>query len=210
MPLAIVIAAKALRNIEDLNVWESALARLKNPLRRNITGIKEVDPILRLSYDHLTEESKHICLLSTLLPHDPEIKDLLMYSMGLDFLKHIEDMEDAQAGIFAVVSKLKSLNLFLDSFSSQHFTIHDVIRDVALSIACKELHAFIVRHGRLKEWPDQNLLEGYKGICLEKSDISDIPEELFAPTLEFFLLNSKTRDLAIPSTFFKSKKNSNC
>ncbi|XP_054777885.1 disease resistance protein At4g27190-like [Prosopis cineraria] len=205
LPLAIVTAAKALRN-KDQNIWEDALTRLRNPLRRNITGIKEVDQILRLSYDQLTKENQHIFLFSSMLSHDPLIQDLLMYSVGLGFLKHIENMEDARVGISAVVSKLKSLNLFLDSFSSQHFTIHDVIRDVALSIASNELCAFIWRHKRLNAWPEQNLLEGYKGICLEKSDIRDLPEELLAPRLEFFLLNSENRDLAIPDTFFKSTK----
>ncbi|XP_028784135.1 probable disease resistance protein At1g61180 [Neltuma alba] len=188
LPLMIATAAKALKN-KDLNEWKDALARLNNPLRRNNTLTKEVDTILKLSYNRLSSsEYKHIFLFAAMLSHDPSIEDLLMCSVGLDFLKHVENMEEAHVGIAAIVSKLKSLNLFLDSFSSHYFTMHDVIRDVALSIASSmELFAFIVKHRRLNEWPDENMLKGYKGICLQESDISDLPDELHGPQLEFFL-----------------------
>ncbi|XP_028769764.1 uncharacterized protein LOC114727230 [Neltuma alba] len=207
LPLVIATAAKALKN-KDLNDWKDALARLNNPMRRNNTLTKEGDTILKLSYNHLSSsEYKHIFLLAAMLSHDPSIEDLLMYSVGLDVLNQVENMEEAHAGISAIVSKLKSLSLFLDSFSSHYFTMHDVIRDVALSIASSmELCAFIVKHGNLKEWPDENMLKRYKGIYLQESDISDFPNELHGPRLEFFLLNSKKLDLTIPSMFFKSSK----
>ncbi|XP_028769733.1 probable disease resistance protein At4g27220 [Neltuma alba] len=206
LPLAIATAAKELlgKNLDD---WKDYLARLNNPLRRNITGIREVDTILISSYDRLSSsENKHIFLLGAMLSHDPSIEVLLMHSMGLDFLKHAENMEEAHNGISAIVSKLKSSNLFLDSFSNHRFTIHDIFRDIALSIASDELHAFIVRHRKLTEWPDKNMQEGYKGICLRRSEISDLPEELYCPKLEFFLLDSTERDLTIPNMFFKSSK----
>ncbi|XP_054785853.1 probable disease resistance protein At1g52660 [Prosopis cineraria] len=166
LPLAIVVPAGALRG-KDLTEWRDFLKRLKNPLRRNTTGIKEVDSILKLSYDHLSSEHKPIFLLSAMLSPNTLVKDLLISS-------------------------------------SHSFTIHDVIRDVALSIASNEQYAFIVRHRTLNEWPDENALEGYKGICLEKSDIGDLPEELNCPRLEFFLLNSTDLTLTIPSMFFRS------
>ncbi|XP_028769718.1 disease resistance protein At4g27190-like [Neltuma alba] len=172
LTLAIAAAAKALKG-KNLDEWQDFCKRLNHPLRRNITGIKEVDVILKSSYDCLSLEKKRIFLLSAMLSHDPSIDDLLMYSMG---------------------------------FSSHYFTIHDVFRDLAISIATNELNAFIVRHGSLKEWPEKNKLEDYKGICLQKSDISDLPEELHGPRLEFFLLDSTKRDLAIPRMFFKSSK----
>ncbi|XP_028769720.1 probable disease resistance protein At4g27220 [Neltuma alba] len=205
LPLPIATAAKALRG-KNLDEWQDYCARLNHPLRRNITGIKEVDAILKLSYNCLSSEKKHIFLLAAMLSHDPSIEDLLMYSVGLDILDGIENIKDAHVGISAAVSKLKSLNLFLDSFSSHHVTIHDVFRDVALSIAPNELNAFIVRGRSLKKWPDKNKLEDYKGICLQKSHIGDFPEELHGPRLEFLLLDSTKRDLSISSMFFKSSK----
>ncbi|XP_028755739.1 probable disease resistance protein At4g27220, partial [Neltuma alba] len=205
LTLAIATAAKALRG-KNLGEWQEFYKRLNHPLRRNITGIKEVDAILKSSYDCLSSEKKRMFLLSAMLSHDPSIEDLLMYSMGLDILDGIENIEDAHSGVSTTVGDLKSLNLFLDSFSSHRFTIHDVFRDVVLSITPNELNAFIVRHRSLKEWPDQKKLEDYKGICLQKSDISDLPEELHGSRLEFFLLDSTERDLAIPKMFFKSSK----
>ncbi|XP_028755724.1 disease resistance protein At4g27190-like [Neltuma alba] len=207
LPLAIATAAKALRG-KNLDEWKDYLARWKNHLRRNNTGIKEVDASLKLSYDPLSQENKTIFLLAAMLTHDPSIEDLHMYSVGLDIFQGIENMEQAYVGISAIVSKLKSLNLFLDSVSSHHVTIHDVFRDIALLTASDELHAFILRHKSLREWPDEDKLEGYKGICLQESDIIvDLTEELHAPTLEFFLLhNTKQHDLTIPSMFFKSSK----
>ncbi|KAK4259569.1 hypothetical protein QN277_005887 [Acacia crassicarpa] len=204
LPLAIATAAKALRN-KDINAWKDALVRLNNPFRRNNTLTREVDTILKWSFDCLSSlEYKKFFLLATMLSHDPSIEHLLMYSVGLDILDGIENMEDARVGVSTIVSKLKSLNLFLDSISSHHVTIHDVFRDVALPIASNEFHAFIRR--RLKEWPDANMLQGYEGICLQESDISDLPEELHCPRLQFFFLNSTKRDLNIPSMFFKSSK----
>ncbi|XP_028761002.1 probable disease resistance protein At4g27220 [Neltuma alba] len=205
LTLAIATAAKALRG-KNLDEWQDFCKRLNHPLRRNITGIKEVDAILKSSYDCLSSEKKRIFLLSAMLSHDPSIDDLLMFSMGLDILDGIENIEDARIGVSAAVSNLKALNLFLDSFSSHYFTIHDVFRDVVLSITPNELNAFIVRHRSLKEWPDKDKLEDYKGICLQESDINDLPEELHGPRLEFFLLDSTERDLAIPRMFFKSSK----
>ncbi|XP_028797609.1 probable disease resistance protein At1g15890 [Neltuma alba] len=113
LPLAIATAAKELlgKNPDD---WKDYLARLNNPLRRNITGIREVDTILISSYDRLTSlENKHIFLLGAMLSHDPSIEDLLMHSMGLDFLKHTENMEEAHNGISAIVllPKLERLEL---------------------------------------------------------------------------------------------------
>ncbi|XP_028769735.1 disease resistance protein At4g27190-like [Neltuma alba] len=207
LPLALATAAKALSN-KELNVWKDYLARWTNHLRRNISGIEKVDGSLKLNYDLLSQENKTIFLLAAMLTHDSSIEDLLMCSVGLDILKGVENMEEAYVGISNNVRKLKSLNLFLDSISSHHVTIHDVFRDIALSIADGELHAFILRHKSLTKWPDEDKLEDRKGICLQEIDISvNLPEELHAPTLEFFLLHStKQHDLIIPSMFFKSSK----
>ncbi|KAK4259572.1 hypothetical protein QN277_005889 [Acacia crassicarpa] len=206
LPLAIATAAKALSS-KDINEWQDALARLNNPFRRNITLTRDVDTILKWSYDRLrSSENKQIFLLASMLSHDPSVEDLLMYSVGLDILHGIKNMEDARVGVFVIVSKLKSLNLFLDSIDSHHFTIHDVFRDIALSIATsEESNAVIERYRRLNEWPDDP--EGCKGICLQECDICDLPEELNGPILEFFLLHSKKTDLTIPNVFFKSSKN---
>ncbi|XP_028755720.1 uncharacterized protein LOC114715080 [Neltuma alba] len=206
LPLAIATAAKALRG-KNLDEWKDYLARWKNHLRRSDTGIKEVDASLKLSYDPLSQEKKTIFLLAAMLTHDPSIEDLLMYSVGLDIFQGIENMEQAYVGISAIVSKLKSLNLFMDSISSHHVTIHDVFREIALNTASRELHAFILRHESSREWQDEDELERYKGISLQESEISvDLREELHAPTLEFFLLHNTKRDLTIPNMFFKSSK----
>ena len=206
LPLAIATAAKALKENLNKEVWKDYLARLNHPLTRTVTGIKEVDAILRLSYDDLSKEKKQIFLVAAMMSHDPLIEDLLMYSVGLDILEHAETMAHARGVIFDVVRKLKSLNLFLDSFSMHHFTIHDVYRDLALSIASDELKAVIVRHRRLNVWPDEDKLEHCRGICLQESGISDLPEELHGPMLELFLLDSEKDNLAIPNMFFKSSK----
>ncbi|KAK4259567.1 hypothetical protein QN277_005886 [Acacia crassicarpa] len=205
LPLAIATAAKALKG-KNIDGYRDYLARLKHPLARSFTGIREVDTILKLSYEDLSRENKDIFLLSAMLSHDPSIEDLLMNSVGLDILKHTQNMGDARNAIFDIVGKLKSSNLFLDSFSSHHFTMHDVFRDVALSVASVELNAVIVRHSKLDEWPDENDLKCCKRICLQESDICDLPEELHGPLLEFFSLNSKESDLTIPNMFFKSSK----
>ncbi|KAF7808370.1 putative disease resistance protein [Senna tora] len=186
LPVRIVAAVGALRN-KALSEWKDALHQLENPLRRNITGINEADSVLRLSYDKLSQDVQPIFLLSAMLSYDPMILDLLMYSVGLNLLQGVDTMEKARDGIQVIVSKLKASNL-LDSSSSDHFSMHDVVRDVALSIASNEKHSLVVRHGKFKS-PDKNVLEGYTKILLDKSDINDLPPELYCPRLELLLLN---------------------
>ncbi|KAF7840438.1 putative disease resistance protein [Senna tora] len=117
---------------------------LRKPLRRNMTGIKEVDAVLKYSYDHLDTELQSILLLSAMLSHDPLTIDLLMYSMGLSLLEDVHSMKDAQDALDFLVSKLKTSSLLLDSFSDDRFTMHDVFREFSLSIASKEQRALVV------------------------------------------------------------------
>ncbi|KAF7833292.1 putative disease resistance protein [Senna tora] len=111
-----------------------------------LLGIKEVDAVLKYSYDHLDTELQSILLLSAMLSHDPLIIDLLMYYMGLSLLQDVHSMKDAQDALDFLVSKLKASSLLLDSFSNDRFTMHDVFREFSLSIASKEQRALVVRH----------------------------------------------------------------
>ncbi|KAF7840437.1 putative disease resistance protein [Senna tora] len=144
LPLAIVAVARSLKNKRKLSEWRCALNQLKRPLRRNMTGIKEVDSSLMFSYDHLDTELQSIFLLSAMLSHDPLIIDLLMYSMGLSLLQDVHSMKDAQDAMDVLVSKLKASSLLLDSFSNDRFTMHDVFREFSLSVASKEQHCLVV------------------------------------------------------------------
>ncbi|KAF7840439.1 putative disease resistance protein [Senna tora] len=144
LPLAIVAVARPFQNKRKISEWRSALNELKRPLRRNMTGIKEVDSSLLFSYDHLDAELQSIFLLSAMLSHDPLIIDLLMYSMGLSLLQGVHSMKDAQDALDVLVSKLKASSLLLNSFSNDRFTMHDVFREFSLSIASEVQHALVV------------------------------------------------------------------
>ncbi|KAF7808367.1 putative disease resistance protein [Senna tora] len=145
LPLAIVAIARALKNKRQPSEWRYVLNQLRKPLRRNMTGIKEVDAVLKYSYDHLDTELQSIVLLSAMLSHDPLTIDLIMYSMGLSLLEDVHSMKDAQDALDFLISKLKASSLLLDSFSHDRVTMHDVFHEFSLSIASKEQHALVVR-----------------------------------------------------------------
>jgi len=206
LPLAIVAVSRAMRNKRKLGDWRDALKRLKNPLRRNMTGIKEIDTSLKFSYDHLSDELQSIFLLSAMLSHDPLITDLLMYSTGLSLLQGVHSMNEAQDALHALISKLKASSLLLDSFSNDHFTMHDVFREFALSVAFEKQGAVVVRHKEQNDLQSKTLLKDCTRLCLDKSGITQLPDELDCPRLEFFLIRDENLDLGIPSTFFRSTK----
>ena len=61
-----------------------------------------------------------------------------MYSLGLDIFEGVHDMKGARVRMDALIGQLKASSLLLDSSFKHCLTIHDVVRDVALSIASEE------------------------------------------------------------------------
>ncbi|XP_049385850.1 disease resistance protein SUMM2-like, partial [Solanum stenotomum] len=146
LPLAIIIVAGALKR-KTKPSWEDALRQLRRAEARNIPGVHEkVYESLRLSYDHLGEnEAKYLFLLCSLFEEDSNIwtEELHLFGMGLGIFSGIENLEDARNRLSLLLEILKDGFLLSQGSDKNHVTMHDVVRDVAISIASEGEHNFM-------------------------------------------------------------------
>lgn len=100
------------------------------------------------------------------------------------------------------VLSLKSTVLLSNGNVENFVRVHDVIRDVGISIA-REKEAFLVDHGVLR-WP-RNPTDGplYSAISISFKDIKGLPEGLVYPKLHTLMVDNKELlDLEFPDNFF--------
>ncbi|KAJ7951081.1 Disease resistance protein family [Quillaja saponaria] len=135
---------------------------------------------------------------------DPLIKDLVNYSLGLSLFQGVYSIKEAEHKVDESITKLKGLGLLADSYSSDRFTMHDIVRDVAMLIASKDHQVFALRNGKLSAWPDKDEMRNCTAISLYNSDIGDeLPEGFDCPRLKVLHLDSNDPYLRIPDKFFE-------
>ncbi|KAH9752720.1 Disease resistance protein [Citrus sinensis] len=209
LPIALTTVARALRN-KELPVWKNALQELQTPSEASFDGGVPVEAYstIELSYKYLRgEQLKKTFLLCSLIT-PTSIMDLFKYSVGLGAFESVHKLEDAHNKLDAWVNQLRDSCLLLEDGSSKLFSMHDVVRDVAISIACGDKIAFAVRNEDVWKWPDADALKKYPAIFLKDSIINDIPEVLESPQLEFLLMSPKNSFVApnVPENFFERTK----
>ncbi|XVF42856.1 hypothetical protein PTKIN_Ptkin01aG0399300 [Pterospermum kingtungense] len=210
LPIAISTVAKSLRNKGSF-AWRDALRQLNQPSSSNFRGVQaDAYSAIELSYNHLeSEEVKQTFLLCSLLRHNASIQDLLKYAMGLGLFHGVRTVEETRDRLLTVVSDLKASCLLLDSYNSQLFDMHDLICDVALSIASKDNRIFALRHEEedVNDWPDEETTKRWDKISLLSASISKVPDRLKCPKLSFIYIYSKDPSLKIPTEFFRELMN---
>ncbi|KAH9686697.1 AAA domain-containing protein [Citrus sinensis] len=208
LPIALTTVAKALRN-KELLVWKNALQELQTPSEASFDGVPvEAYSTIELSYKYLRgEQLKKTFLLCSLIT-PTSIMDLFKYSMGLGAFESVHKLEDAHNKLHAWVHQLRDSCLLLEDGSNKFFSMHDVVRDVAISIASRDKIAFAVRNEDVWNWPDADALKKYFAICLKDSIINDIPEVLESTQLEFLFMSPKNSFVGpnVPENFFKRTK----
>ncbi|WVZ17280.1 hypothetical protein V8G54_010262 [Vigna mungo] len=202
LPMAIVVVARALRNKSE-SVWEETIKRHK---KHELVGEgTSMDISVKMSYDHLeNEEIKFIFLLCAQMGRRALIMDLVKYSFGLGILEGVSSLWEAREKIKTSIQKLKDSGLLLDESSNNHFNMHDMVRDTALSIAHKYHNAFNLRNGKLDDWPE---LEKCTSIFMCNSDIIDGLEVINFPQLKLLQIDTNDPYLKIPEGFFRSMTN---
>ncbi|KAJ0080402.1 hypothetical protein Patl1_23918 [Pistacia atlantica] len=121
--------------------------------------------------------------------------DLVKYVIGLDIFHGIYTIEDSC--------------LLLSGHTYESFSMHDFVREVALSIANRDDHVFSVRNEIKWEWPHRDRLKICKKIFVRDSTIGDLSKGfLDCPQLESFFMNKKVGDshVKIPDNFFIGMK----
>ncbi|KAJ1392591.1 P-loop containing nucleoside triphosphate hydrolase [Sesbania bispinosa] len=202
LPMTIITTARALKN-QSRSVWEDVHQRLESK-----TLIAASEFSTKLSYELLeNEELKDTFLLCARLGQDALIMDLVKYCIGLGFLEGIYTVREARSRVYALVGRLKVSGLLSYSYPSDHFTMSDIVRSAALSIASKEKHVFTMIKGKVDEWPDKEKLERYTAISLHHCDIiKGFPTSFRCPKLRVLHINNKDPHLEIPNNFFRGMK----
>ncbi|KAK5787200.1 hypothetical protein PVK06_041853 [Gossypium arboreum] len=207
LPIAIRTLATFLRN-EPPFVWEDALRQLSKPSSSNFKGVPAtVYSTIEWSYDRLqSEDHKQTFLLCSLMGHNASLDLLLVFAMGLGLFHGVSTIKDTRNKLLTVVSHLKASCLLLDGYTNMHFDMHDLISDVAKSIASKGNPVFDLRRKHdLNDWPDdETMKECDKIVC---AGMSELPDQLKCPKLTFLCMGSKDPWMKIPTTFFKETKN---
>ncbi|WMV08363.1 hypothetical protein MTR67_001748 [Solanum verrucosum] len=149
LPFAIITVAGALKHKTNPS-WEDALIQLRDVEPKNIPGVHtKVYKSLRLSYDHLGEnEAKYLFLFCSLFEEDGDIwtEELLRFGMGLDIFSGIKNIQGTRNRVCLLLEILKDCFLLSQGSDKNHVKMHDVVRDVAISIASEGEHKFMVSH----------------------------------------------------------------
>nr|TKS12963.1 hypothetical protein D5086_0000058150 [Populus alba] len=198
LPLAIVTVARALKN-KNLSQWKNALRVLKRPSPRNFAGVQEdVYAAIELSYNHLeSKELKSTFLLCSRMGYNASTRDLLKYGMGLGLFSGFVTVEEARDRVQSLVHKLKTSGLLLENHCDWQFSMHDPVRDVALSIAFRDCHVFVGGDQFEPEWSAKNKLKKYKEIWLSSN--IELLREMEYPQLNFLHVRSEDPFLEISS-----------
>ncbi|KAG2670591.1 hypothetical protein I3760_14G092900 [Carya illinoinensis] len=206
LPVAIVTIGRALENKSEME-WIAALEQLRKSIPKNIPHVhKKVYSCIQLSYNFLESDEARSCfLLCCLFPedHNIPIEDLVRYGVGRKLFDQIDTIAEARLRVHAMVGNLRRSNLLLGSKNKEHVKMHDVVRDVAIYIACNE-YGFMVRcDNKMEEWPQNEIYKLYAGISLFSEKLKRHPDGLECPKLELLQISSSFsgNGKCIPQTF---------
>uniref|UniRef100_A0A2N9GN18 NB-ARC domain-containing protein n=1 Tax=Fagus sylvatica TaxID=28930 RepID=A0A2N9GN18_FAGSY len=209
LPVAIVTVGRALEN-KTKDEWIAALEQLKKSIPKNIPGLhSKVYSSIEFSYSYLkSDEAKSCFLLCCLFPEDFDIpiEYLVRYGVGRRLFAKIDNVAEARSRVHAMVNDLKRSFLLLDSKKEECVKMHDVVRDVAISIA--EEHGFLVGcDDKMEEWPEKDTYGHYAAISLFSREIKRHPDGIECSKLELLQLScSKNSSQTLPANLFQGMK----
>ncbi|CAL5391532.1 unnamed protein product [Camellia sinensis] len=210
LPVAILAVGAALKDKKKY-VWEDVLDQFKDSMLKNIVGIDpKVYASLKLSYDRLeSSDAKSCFLLCCFFPEDTNIsiEVLARHCIARSLLgQNTNTLRRASRRVLAVVDILKDACLLLEGKYENFVKMHDVIRDVAVSIAKDDGKEILVKLG-VKEWPEKDTCESYSAISLRFDNTLELPDYLLCPQLHTLSILSKRNIskyllLNVPDRFF--------
>ncbi|XP_028773325.1 uncharacterized protein LOC114730425 isoform X2 [Neltuma alba] len=195
LPVAVVAVARALRS-RPLAVWREALKTLQNS--KSMIDVDEnlakIYKCLKLSYDNLkNEKSKELFFICSLFPKDFGISVELLsrIGMGVGLFGEVEKYCTTRSKVLATIQELLDSCLLLNAEEGL-LTMHDLIREVALWMANKDIQAITDLRTAIKT----NLR-----YLFWSSDY--LPSQFDGTNLEILLINlDGLEDLKVPHAFF--------
>ncbi|KAF5950215.1 hypothetical protein HYC85_012208 [Camellia sinensis] len=186
LPVAILAVGAALKDKKKY-VWEDVLDQFKDSMLKNIAGIDaKVYASLKLSYDRLeSSDAKSCFLLCCFFPEDTNIsiEVLARHCIARSLLgQNTNTLRRASRRVLAVADILKDACLLLEGKDENFVKMHDVIRDVALSIAKDDGKEILVKHGD-KKWPEKDTCKSSSAMSLRFDNTLELPDDWVCPQL---------------------------
>ncbi|KAG7941705.1 hypothetical protein I3843_16G058500 [Carya illinoinensis] len=199
LPLAIVTVRGVLSNKRDKNDPEIVYGM--HP---------KVYSSIEFSYNYLkSDETKSCFLLCCLYPEDYDVpvEHLVRYGVAKRFRKGLGTVEETRVNVHAIVKNLRRSNLLLDSNEDECVKMHDIVRDVAISIASRDENGFMVALDRgLEEWPQKDRHDSYIAISLLLGEMKEHPIELKCTKLQLLRLSCLNKSETFPGNLFNEMK----
>ncbi|XP_010110286.2 disease resistance protein SUMM2 [Morus notabilis] len=140
LPLALITVGRSMASRKKLEDWERAIELLRS-YPSNFSGIVDcVYHLLEFSYDSLPNATTQSCFLyCSLFPKGSSIRKTRLIDLwiGEGFLDEFDDIHDARKQGEEVIWSLKLVCLLESGESEEFVKMHDVIRDMALWLACE-------------------------------------------------------------------------
>ncbi|KAF3438724.1 hypothetical protein FNV43_RR21488 [Rhamnella rubrinervis] len=169
LPVAIVTVGRALEN-KNKEEWKDALRQLRKSIAENISD--------------MNANKTMIFLLK------------LWLDLGKDYgcFKALKQWKKPSS-VESLVQTLKRCFLLLDSNKEDCVKMHDIVRDVAISIASKKEHGFVVRcDNEIEEWPEMDRREDCTRFSLVTNKIKKSLDSLRCPNLKLLHLSTTLLD----------------
>ncbi|PQM34176.1 putative disease resistance protein [Prunus yedoensis var. nudiflora] len=150
LPIAIITVAKALEN-KRKHEWVDALKQLQSSAPESIPSMN--DKFIQ-TYDGVMIDWRVMKR-----NYDIPIEYLVRYGWGRGYFSNIDSVEEARNRVHSLVDKLQRRFLLLDSKLKDHTKMHDIVCDVAISIASRDPHRFLIRcDAEKKGWPRETTI----------------------------------------------------
>lgn len=207
LPLALITIGRAMACKRTLQEWKCAIQVLKNSAS-DFSGMRDkVLPLLKFSYDNLSSEKVKSCFLyCALFPEDwPIDRNILIdYWMSEGFLDEYLDIDHAKNQGCDIIGSLLYACL-LEDIDNKFVKMHDVVRDMALWIACdcgKAENRFLVKtNAELLKLPMNETWNEVSRISLQRNRIESLSGTPTCPNLLTLFLNRNSLS-QITDSFF--------
>lgn len=206
LPLALIAIARAMSSRRSPREWQYAIDELRtNPSRFAGMG-NLVFPILRFSYDSLTDDSLKTCFLyCSLFPEEINIRkgELIDLWIGEGFLSDFCSITTARNQGEYIIGSLKIACLLKTGEYSENFVkMHDIVRDMALWLASNESKILVQRSSDCTNKSADSWREAFR-LSLWGSSIESLPETPSCPHLQTLLVRFTVLE-TFPHRFFES------
>ncbi|KAF8391889.1 hypothetical protein HHK36_022229 [Tetracentron sinense] len=212
LPLALITIGRTMASKKTTHEWNRAIIVLRKSASEFSGMGDEVLPLLKFSYDNLPNDTIQSCFLyCSLYPEDFDInkEELIEHWVGEGFITEFDDMNQARYQGHDIIETLKlACMLERGNNTDSEVKMHDVIRDLALWIACecgRKKDMFFVQAGvGLNKAPEIKKWEETERISLMKNDIRTLTETPTCHNLITLFLSKNLKLVRISDGFFKS------